>query len=146
MVAGSYTATWDNLGNLTIPSGNINVTGNISGNVNGYSIGYRDIPQVSFTTNTTLAASDAGKHYYSTQSTGYTLTVPNNAVVSWSIGTAITVVNRGTGSMTISPASGVSLYLAGNSTSATRTLTTYGMASLLNVAANIWMVNGTGLV
>jgi len=39
----------------------------------------------------------------------------------------------------------VSLYLAGNSTPANRTVTTYGMATLLNVAANVWMINGTGV-
>jgi hypothetical protein len=35
------------------------------------------------------------------------------------------------------------LYLAGNSTSANRTVTTYGMATVMNVASNIWMINGT---
>jgi hypothetical protein len=39
----------------------------------------------------------------------------------------------------------VSLYLAGNSTAGNRTISTYGMASLLNVAANVWMINGTGV-
>ena len=113
-----------------ISSGNIAVTGNISGNTAGYAIGYRDIPQVSFTGDATLAATDAGKHYYSTLSTGNTLTIANNTSVSWSVGTAITVVNRGTGNITIAQGSGVSLYLAGNSTAANRTLTTYGMATL----------------
>ena len=42
-----------------ISSGNIAVTGNISGNTAGYAIGYRDIPQVSFTGNATIATTDA---------------------------------------------------------------------------------------
>ncbi len=37
----------------------------------GFAIGYRDIPQVSFTGNATIAAADAGKHFYSTESTNY---------------------------------------------------------------------------
>jgi hypothetical protein len=127
-------------------TGNLNVIGgNISGNTAGFTIGYRDIPQVSFTGNATLAATDAGRHYYSTLATANTLTIANNTSVSWSVGTAITVVNRGSGNITIAQGSGVSLYLAGNATSGNRTISTYGMATLLNVAANIWMINGTGV-
>jgi hypothetical protein len=114
-------------------------------NGSGTAVGYRDIPQVSFTGNATLAAADAGRHYYSTLATANTLTIANNTSVSWSVGTAITVVNRGSGNITIAQGSGVSLYLAGNSTAANRTLATYGMATLINVEANIWMINGTGL-
>jgi hypothetical protein len=120
-------------------------SGNITGNTAGFAIGYRDIPQVSFTANTTIAAADAGKHFYSTQSTNYVLTIANNSAVSWPAGTAVTVVNRGTGNMTIAQGTGVSLYLAGNSSAGNRTVTTYGMATLLNVAANVWMINGTGV-
>jgi hypothetical protein len=108
-------------------------------------VGYRDIPQVAFTANTTLAATDAGRHYYSTLATANTLTIANNTSVSWTVGTAISVVNRGSGNITIAQGSGVSLYLAGNSTAANRTISTYGMATLLNVAANVWMINGTGV-
>jgi hypothetical protein len=111
----------------------------------GTAVGYRDIPQVSFTANATLAATDAGRHYYSTLATANTLTIANNTSVSWSVGTAISIVNRGSGNITIAQGSGVSLYLAGNSTPANRTVTTYGMATLLNVAANVWMINGTGV-
>jgi hypothetical protein len=138
---GNITAS----GNL-IAGTNIIVSGNIVGNTAGYTVGYRDIPQVEFTGNATLAASDAGKHYYSTLSTANVLTIPNNASVSWNTGTAITVVNQGTGNISVVPGSDVSLYLAGNSTSAARTVTTYGMATLLNVAANVWMINGTGVI
>ena len=144
LVAGSYTSTFDNTGNVSLP-GNLSVTGNISANVSGFAIGYRDVPQVSFTGDATLAAADAGKHFYSTLSTANTLTIANNAVVSWPVGTAITIVNRGTGNITVAQGTGVSLYLAGNSTAASRTVTTYGMATLLNVAANVWMINGTGV-
>jgi len=133
--------TDDNL--LTV--GNISVTGNITGNTAGFAIGYRDIPQVSFTANATIAAADAGKHFYSTLATANTLTIANNTSVGWSVGTAITIVNRGTGNMTIAQGTGVSLYLAGNSSAGNRTVTTYGMATLLNVAANVWMINGTGV-
>ena len=114
-------------------------------NGSGTAVGYRDIPQVSFAANATIAATDAGRHYYSTSASNLTLTIANNTSVSWAVGTAITVVNRGSGNITVAQGTGVSLYLAGNSSAANRTVSTYGMATLLNVAANVWMINGTGV-
>jgi hypothetical protein len=150
-VGGSGNITGGNLlfgsgvvsGTGNISAGNISVTGNISGNTAGFAIGYRDIPQVSLSSNVTTALTDAGKHYYSVSASNLALTIANNTSVSWPVGTAISIVNRGTANITIAPGSGVSLYLAGNSTSANRTVTTYGMATVMNVAANIWMINGT---
>ena len=114
-------------------------------NGSGTAVGYRDIPQVSFAANATIAATDAGRHYYSTSASNLTLTIANNTSVSWAVGTAITVVNRGSGNITVARGTGVSLYLAGNSSTANRTVSTYGMATLINVEANVWMINGTGL-
>jgi hypothetical protein len=136
-------------GNVQL-GGNIIAPGAVLGNsatvtTANYAIGYRDLPQISFAGNATIAAADAGKHYYSTLSTGNTLTIANNSSVSWTVGTAISIVNRGTGNITIAQDTGVSLYLAGNATAGNRTVTTYGMATLLNVAANVWMINGTGV-
>jgi hypothetical protein len=145
-------------GNLLFGSGVISGTGNILGGnlaISGntatitsanYSIGYLNIPQVSFAANATIALTDAGKHYYSTSASNLLLTIANNTSVSWTVGTAITIVNRGTANITIAQGTGVSLYLAGNNTSGNRTMTTYGMSTLMNVAANVWMINGTGVV
>jgi hypothetical protein len=130
-------------GNIT--GGNLSVIGNITGNTGGFAIGYLNIPQVSFAGDATIAATDAGKHYYSTLSTANVLTIANNTSVTWAVGTAISLVNRGTGNITVAQGSGVSLYLAGNATAGNRTVATYGMATLLNVAANVWMINGTGV-
>jgi len=130
-------------GNIT--GGNISVTGNITGNTAGYAIGYRDIPQVSFTGNTTIATTDAGKHYYSTQSTSYILTIANNASQGLQVGAAITVVNQGTGNITIAQGSGVTLYIAGNATSGNRTVSTFGMATLIKVATDTWFISGAGV-
>jgi hypothetical protein len=129
---------FDNNGDLTVP-------GNISGNTAGYAIGYRDIPQVSFTGNATIATTDAGKHFYSTQSTNYTLTIANNASQSFQVGAAITIVNQGTGTITIAQGSGVTLYLAGNATSGNRSVSTFGMATVMKVATDTWFINGTGV-
>lgn len=153
--SGSSTWNFDTTGNLSAPGdisavgnvtgGNIIAIGNVVGNTAGAAIGYRDIPQVSFTGNATIATTDAGKHYYSTQSTGYTLTIANNASQSFQIGSAVTVVNQGTGNIIVAQGSGVVLYLAGNATSGNRTVSTFGMATLLKVATDTWFINGTGV-
>ena len=137
---GNTTQSWtfDNTGNLTLP-------GNISGNTAGFAIGYRDIPQVSFTGNATIATTDAGRHYYSTLSTGNVLTIANNASQGFQVGAAITIINQGTGNITVAQGSGVTLYLAGNATSGNRTVATFGMATLVKVATDTWFINGTGV-
>ena len=123
---------------------NISANGNITGTTNGYTIGYKDIPQLSLSGNVTLADTDGGKHYYSANATA-TITIPNNATTSFAIGTAISVVQEGTATLTVAPDSGVTLYLAGNSTSGSRTIGSYGMATLMKVATDTWFINGTGV-
>jgi hypothetical protein len=108
-------------------------------------VGYRDIPQVAFTANTTIATTDAGRHYYSTLSTGNVLTIANNASQGFQVGAAISIINQGTGNITVAQGSGVTLYLAGNATSGNRTVATFGMATLIKVATDTWFINGTGV-
>lgn len=131
------------IGNIT--GGNIVTAGNVSGNTAGFAIGYRDIPQVSFTGNATIATTDAGKHYYSTLSTGNVLTIANNASQGFQVGAAISIVNQGTGTITVAQGSGVTLYLAGNATSGNRSVSTFGMATIIKVATDTWFINGTGV-
>jgi hypothetical protein len=123
-------------------------TGNITANVAGFAIGYRDLPQI-IASNVTLALSDASEHFYANTGAPTTITVPSNANVAFPIGTTIVIVNRGVGNITIqNQAAGAPfLYLAGNATTTTsRTLTQYGMATLLKTETNLWFINGTGLV
>jgi hypothetical protein len=142
--SGNLVASLNALITGNITAGNVNVTGNISSNVNGFAIGYRDIPQVVFTSNATLSLTDAGKHYFSSNSANV-ITVPNNATVSFNIGAAVTIVQQGTANLTINPDSGVTMYLSGNSTSTARTLSNYGMATLMKVGTDTWFIDGTGL-
>jgi hypothetical protein len=139
-------ATYANLkvGNL-ITTNDVIVNGNISANISGYSIGYKELPQIS-AGNVTLALTDSGKHYYANAGYVTTLTVPSNANVAFPIGTTVVVINKGTGNVSISKQAEASMYLAGNSTSTTRTLTSYGMATLIKTATNEWFINGSGLV
>jgi len=125
-------------------TGTLNVTGNITGNTAGFAIGYLNIPQVA-AANATLALTDAGKHYYSTSAGNFTLTIPSDASVGFSTGSAISVVVQSAGNVLVNAAAGVTLYMAGNSTAANRVVSNYGMATLLKVATDTWMINGTGV-
>jgi hypothetical protein len=110
----------------------------------GTAIGYRDIPQVA-AGNVTLAATDAGKHYYSTTAGNLTLTIPLNSSVPFTTGTAISIVVQAAGNILVNAASGVTLYMAGNSTAANRVVGGYGMATLMKVASDTWFINGAGV-
>jgi len=137
--AGVITAT----GNVT--GGNLIAGGNVTGNISGFSLGYRDIPQVSLSANATIATADAGKHFYSTSASNLILTIANNASQAFQTGSALTIINQGTGNITVAQGSGVALYLAGNATAGNRTISTFGMATCIKVATDTWFINGTGV-
>ena len=105
------------------------------------------VPQNAQATNYTLQLTDAGKHIYYTQSSNTILYIPTTSNVAFSNGSTIMIVSRTSSSanVTVSPNTGVTMYLAGNTTSASRNVTTYGMATLIQVAANTWFINGTGV-
>ena len=132
--AGNWIFSTD--GNLTVP-------GNII--LNSYSVGYLEAPQNSQNTSYTLTLTDSGKHIYSQNTATQVVTIPTNANVAFNVGTMVSIVLQGSGNVTVSPFSGVTLYLAGNSTSASRTISTYGMATLMKVATNTWFINGSGV-
>jgi hypothetical protein len=140
----TYGNTINVAGNIT--GGNLSVTGNITGNTNGFAIGYLDIPQVTWSANATIGLTDSGKHYYTTSASNLTLTVANSATANFSIGSAINIVNLGTGTMSILQGGGVTMYYAGNSTAGNRTLASYGVATIQKVATDTWFVVGVGIV
>jgi len=130
-------------GNIT--GGNLIATGNIVGTINGFDIGYLEIPQVVLSANVTAALSDSGKHLYSTTAGNLAVTIPSNANVAFPIGSASTIVVQAAGNVIIDKQAGVSLYLAGNSTDAGRVVSTYGMATVMKVATNVWFISGSGV-
>jgi hypothetical protein len=142
--AGNISANSNISANGNISGANISTTGNISGNTNGFTIGYLNIPQVS-AANATLALTDAGKHYYSTTAGNLTLTIPLNSTVPFTTGTVISIVVQAAGNILVNAASGVTLYMGGNSTAGNRVVSTYGMATLMKVASDTWFINGTGV-
>lgn len=126
---------------FTIHAGNGTEIVNTSGNV---SISATQMPQVA-SGNVTLALIDAGKHFYRSSTAPHTITIPVNSSVAFNIGTVVSIVNQATGNITLDKGS-ATLYMVGNATSASRTITTYGMATLIKVATDTWFVNGNGVV
>jgi flagellar biogenesis protein FliO len=106
------------------------------------------VPQNAQTSNYTLQLTDAGKHIFYTQGTGTTLYIPPASEVSFPTGATIMIVSQTTSSasVTITANAGVSLYFAGSATNGSRSISSYGMATLIKVATNTWFINGTGVV
>ncbi len=106
-------------------------------------LGYVGLPQVILSTgNLTLSKAHAGEHIYVTGAS-QTITIPANESVPLEIGTTIVVIN---GNVTSSIAITTdTLRLAGTATTGTRTLTNYGMATLVKIDATTWIASGNGL-
>ena len=97
-----------------------------------------EIRQIPRSTSSLLIASDAGKFVDSTG--GVTI----NASTAFSVGDAVTIYNNNSVSATIT-ASGITLRQAGTSNTGNRTLAAYGIATILCVATNVYVISGAGL-
>lgn len=85
-----------------------------------------------------LATTDHGK----TISTSANVTVPNAV---FSAGEVVTIYNNSTGSITVLPNTSVTMYLSGTATTGNRTLAQRGLATVLCVAANTFVISGAGI-
>jgi hypothetical protein len=115
-------------------SGNLTTTGTLSdskGNV-------RDIPVFTQASAYGLTINDTGR----TLSTTSTVFVPSAV---FSAGQAITIYNNSASSITVTQNSSVTMYLSGTATTGNRTLAQRGVATLLCVAANTFVISGAGL-
>ncbi|MCP4789600.1 MAG: hypothetical protein GY881_05110, partial [Gammaproteobacteria bacterium] len=101
--------------------------------------GPSDIPQNSQTSAYTLVAGDNGKHINIT--TGG-VTVPSGV---FSVGNVVSVYNDSGSNQTITQGSSVTLRLAGSATTGNRTLAQYGLATVLCVGSNEFVISGAGL-
>jgi len=118
-------------------------TANFTGTLQygGIETGYRAIPQLA-TAGRILALTDNGKHL--SISSG-SVTIPTNASVAFGIGTPVSVFNNSSGSISILASSGVTLRLAGTTTTGTRTVARFGLITLLKTDTNVWVASGSGL-
>jgi hypothetical protein len=141
-VANGVTAT------KFITEGTVTATGNISGanvtataNIADSKGDVRSIPVNTQNTGYTLVASDAGKIINMT--TG-NVTVPAG-VFAAPFGQAITIYNDQDASNAIVQGSGVTMRLAGTAATGNRTLARYGLATVVCVSANTFVISGAGL-
>ena len=104
------------------------------------SVGYIGTPINTQASTYTLVIGDAGKTIYA----GGNLTIPANASVAFPIGTTINVI--ASAGITIAITSDT-LQWGGQATSTTgtRTVATYGMATLVKVTNTIWYISGVGV-
>ena len=154
---GYMANTGFNAGNIlasgTVQAANV-ISGTLFGNVNtggtgsSYAVGYLNVPQNATGTGSYVATlNDQGQHLYTSPAIASNVFISNNAITTWPVGTAISIINAGPATITITGNNSVSLYLAGNTRTGSniRILAAQGMATILNVSANVWYVNGTGL-
>ena len=99
----------------------------------------RQIPQNAKTATYTLIATDAGKHISIT--TGG-VTIPASI---FSTGDAITIYNNSASAQTITQGGSVTMRQGGTANTGNRTLAGYGLATLLCVAANTFVITGAGV-
>ena len=116
-------------------SGAVTCTGTIS-DVAG---DLRSIPQIAQTSAYTLAATDNGKHISIT--TGG-VTVPS---AIFSVGQVVTIFNNSASNQTITQGASVTLRQAGTANTGNRTLVQYGVATILCVASDTFVITGSGL-
>jgi hypothetical protein len=112
---------------------------NQSGPIDSTTIGFRGVPQNAQGAAYTLALADAGKHIAIT--TGGVI-IPLNSSVGFPVGTTIVIFNNSNATQSITITTGDTLRQAGTTNTGTRTLAVYGVASLIKVAATVWVITG----
>jgi len=123
------------IGGVVVAGGAITSSGAISDSKGNL----RTVPQRSQTSAYTLVADDVGRFINIT--TGG-VTVPANV---FSAGDVITIYNNSASSQTITQGGSVTLRLSGTATTGNRTLALRGVATILCVASNEFVINGGGL-
>lgn len=103
-------------------------------------VGAKNIPQNLQGSAYTCVLGDAGKHIYETGNGA--IAIPANTSVVYTIGTAITII---AGSSAVSISCGDTIRLAGGTSTGTRTLAAYGIATAIKIAATEWRISGVGL-
>lgn len=120
-------------GNLTV-AGTLTSTGVMRDNRGDV----RDLPVINQTAGYGLSLADAGE----VVSTSSTIYVPSNIFFA---GNAVSVFNNSAASITVTQNASVTMYLAGTATTGNRTLAQRGIATVLCVAANTFVISGAGL-
>jgi hypothetical protein len=73
------------------------------------------------------------------------VTVPANATTAFAVGDTIALYNNSAAAITITQGSGVTLRLAGSTSSGNRTLGQRGLGTLIKVSSDEWVMSGMGV-
>jgi hypothetical protein len=126
--------------NMTFDGTTLTANTIVSQNALSDSIGnVRSVPANSQTSAYTLVVTDNGK--YISITTGGIIVPPS----IFSVGQVVSVYNNSGSNQTISQGSGVTLRLVGTATTGTRVISNYGLATILCVASNTFVVTGGGV-
>jgi len=131
-LTGTPNITVGSIGCTTVSATELNISTDSFGDI-------RRVPQNAKTSGYTLQGSDSGKHISIT--TGG-IGVPSGIFVA---GMAVSVYNNSGSDQLISQASGVTLRLVGKSDTGDRTLAQRGLATILCIASNEFVVTGGGV-
>jgi hypothetical protein len=101
-------------------------------------VGYRNIPLTSKSTSYTIALTDVGQGVSTTAG----VTVPPNATTAFAVGDGVTIYNNSGSSITVTQGAGVTLRLGGTATTGNRTVAQRGLATLVKVATDEWVISG----
>jgi len=139
-VAATTTSTSSTTGSL-VANGGVGVAGaiNAGGAISDLIGNVRSIPQNSQTGAYALAVTDNGKHISITTG-GVTV---NSGI--FSAGQVVVIFNNSASSQTITQGTSVTMYLGGAGTTGNRTLAGYGVATVMCVASNTFVITGSGL-
>jgi hypothetical protein len=132
------TASWATVYVLPSQSGNAGKALTTDGTTASW--GFPAVPQNSQTSAYTIVASDNGK-YIDITTGGVTFA----NTTGFTAGQNVVIYNNSSSSQTITQGAGVTLRQAGTTTSGNRTLASYGIATILCVASNVYVISGTGL-
>lgn len=107
-----------------------------------YLVGYRNIPLNTQNGNYTAVLTDSGKAIYKASGgAGETITIPANATVAYPLGTVLTFINNGGGTLSIAITTDT-LTWTQDGTTGTRTLRDNGTATAIKVATTEWFISG----
>jgi hypothetical protein len=137
----SLGGTTSSLGNVTLNNATIGDAVANSANV----AGFLGVPQNSQNSNYNIVLGDAGKHiYHPAGQAAATYTFPANSNVSFTVGTAVTIINGSANNVTIAITTDT-MTLANSANTSSRTLTANGVATCVKITNTSWIISGAGL-
>jgi hypothetical protein len=132
-----YTVNGDNIIGTFLPTEPVEIS------ETSRSVGYIGLPQVVLSSGSLLLdKSHSGKQVYLINGS-QTVTIPANGATALEIGTTVVIVNANvTNFIAINSDT---LRLAGTTTTGTRTLGPWGIATLVKIDATTWVIYGNGI-